>query len=165
MSSPVIIGSFGKSFGVNGWIKVHSFTDPQNNILNFRPWLVQVSGCWQNIYLEDSQENIKSIVVKLPGCDSPEAVNNFTNAKIGVWRKQLPQLPENEYYWTDLIGLKVVNLQQVELGVVQELMATGANDVLVVVGKQRQLIPYISHVVIRVDLEQKIMHVDWENAL
>ena len=162
MSELVIIGSFGKPFGINGWIKVNSFTAPRNNILNFNPWLIQVNDGWEKIHLEDSKENINNILVKLSGCTTVETVCNFANAKIGIWRKQLPQLPANEYYWIDLIGLQVLNLQGVELGVVQELIATGANDVLVIIGRRRRLIPYVTQVITRVDLEKKIMHVDWE---
>jgi 16S rRNA processing protein RimM len=162
MSDPVIIGSFGKTFGVRGWIKVNSFTIPQKNILDFKPWLIQKNSSWEEFYFEDSRDRIDSIIVKLPNCSSPEEARNFTNIKIGVWLEKLPKLQEDEYYWVDLVGLKVLNLNGIDLGVVRDLMATGANDVLVVIGERKRLIPYVSDVILKVDLVKKIIHVDWE---
>jgi 16S rRNA processing protein RimM len=162
MSDPIIIGSFGKTFGVWGWIKVNSFTNPTRNILDFKPWLIQKNNSWEEVYFEDSHERPDNIIVKLPNCNSPEEARNFTNIKIAVWRKQLPKLQTSEYYWTDLIGLKVINSEEIDLGIVQELMATGANDVLVVIGDRKRLIPYISNVILKVDLAKKIIRVDWD---
>lgn len=162
MSDPIIIGSFGKTFGVWGWIKINSFTNPKKNILDFKPWLIQKNNSWEVVYFEDSRERPDNIIVKLPNCNSPEEACNFTNVKIAVWRKQLPKLQTSEYYWSDFIGLKVINSEEVDLGVVQELMATGANDVLVVIGDRKHLIPYISNVILKVDLVKKIIQVDWD---
>lgn len=162
MSNPIVIGSFGKTFGVQGWIKINSFTSPPKNILKFKPWLLQKNNYWEEIYFTDSRERIDNIIVKLPNCNSPEEAQNFTNIKIGVWRDQLPKLQTNEYYWTDLIGLKVVNSSEFDLGIVQDLTATGANDVLIVVGDRKRLIPYISDVILEVDLTKKIIRVDWD---
>jgi len=162
MSNPIIIGTFGKTFGVRGWIKINSFTSPKRNIIDFKPWLIQKNNAWKEICVETSREHSDNIIVKLPNCNSPEEAQNFTNAKIAVWQKQLPKLQPNEYYWIDLIGLKVINLQEVELGVVQDLMATGANDVLIVAGDRKRLIPYISNIILSVDLAKKIIRVDWQ---
>jgi 16S rRNA processing protein RimM len=162
MSDPVIVGNFGKTFGVLGWIKINSFTFPQKHILNFQPWLIKKNGSWEEICLEDSKQHLNSIVVKLPSCNSPEEVRRFTNIEIGVWRKQLPKLQSGEYYWMDLIGLQVINLIGFEFGTVQEIMATGANDVLVVNGDRKRLVPYISSVIRKVDLEKKAIFVDWD---
>ena len=162
MSNPIIIGTFGKTFGVWGWIKINSLTSPKRNILDFKPWLIQKNNSWEEIHFEDSRERPDNIIVKLPNCNSPEEAQNFTNVKIAIWQKQLPKLQANEYYWTDLIGLKVINLQEVELGVVQDLMATGANDVLIVIGDRKRLIPYISNIILNVDLAEKIIRIDWE---
>ena len=161
-SDPVIVGNFGKVFGVRGWIKVNSFINPPKNILDFKPWLINKNNSWEEIYFEASRIHATNIIVKLPNCDSPEEARNFTNIKIGVWRKQLPKLKTDEYYWTDLVGLQVINLNKIDLGVVQSLTATGANDVLIVVGDRKRLIPYISSVIINVDLVKKVINVDWE---
>lgn len=163
MSDPITIGNFGKTFGVWGWIKINSFTNPKENILSFKPWLIQRSSSWEEIYFEDSKKHLDNIIVKLSNCNSPEEAQNFTNVKIAVWSKQLPKLKTNEYYWSDLIGLKVVNLQKIDLGTVQELLETGANDVLIIIGDRKRLIPYISSVILKVDLAEKIIHVDWQH--
>jgi 16S rRNA processing protein RimM len=160
-TAPLVVGRFGKTFGILGWIKVISFTTPNDNILKFNPWLVQKSDRWEEVYIEKSRKHSSSIVVKLPNCSSPEEASLFTNAKIGVWRKQIPKLKDNEYYWSDLYGLEVVNKEGINLGVVQELIATGSNDVLVVVGKKRCLIPYLSNVILKVDLSNETIQVDW----
>jgi len=76
-------------------------------------------------------------------------------------REQLPKLRGEDYYWDDLIGLEVINKEKVNLGVVQSLIATGSNDVLIVMGERKRLIPYISSVVLCVDLASKIIEVDW----
>lgn len=162
MSDPVIIGNFGKTFGIYGWIKVNSFTIPKNHILGLKPWLMQKDDFWEEFCFADSKENIKNILVKLPNYNSPEVARRLTNIKIGIWRDQLPKLPTDEYYWSDLVGLKVLNLDGADLGIVQELMATGANDVLIIDGDRQRLIPYISTVITKVDLPKKIIHVDWE---
>lgn len=159
---PVEVGRFGKAFGVLGWIKVISFTIPEDNILKFKPWLIKKNGLWEEIYFEDSKKHAGSVVVKLLGCDSPEKASEFTNIKIAVKREQLPKLKDDEHYWHDLIGLKVINKTGDELGVVHGLMETGSNDVLVVIGEKRILIPYISDVIVEIDLKDKLVRVNWE---
>lgn len=166
MSSPVTIASFGKPFGVRGWIKINSYLEPKASILEIKPWLVLKDNAWQEIILADARQNASNIIIKLPNYDSPEAVSKLTNAKISTWRKNMPKLSSDEYYWSELIGLKVLNLENIELGMVQDLMSTalGANDVLIVMGEHKRLIPYISSVIKQVDLSNKIIYVDWDYA-
>jgi 16S rRNA processing protein RimM len=158
----IVIGCFGKAFGIKGWIKVISFTTPQENILKFKPWIIKSNDLWKEVYIENSRKHFASIIVKLPNYNSPEEVRHFTNLKIGIWRQQLPKLRVGKYYWVDLIGLNVINDNNINLGVVKDLIATGSNDVLVVVDERKRLIPYLSHVVLSIDLDSKIIHVAWE---
>ena len=160
-STPITVGRFGKVFGVLGWIKVISFTFPEENILKFKPWLIKKDGLWQELFFEKSKKQANAIIVKLPGCDSPEQATLFTNVEISILRSQLPKLKKGEYYWDDLVGLEVVNKEGVSLGVVEKLMATGANDVLVTKGDRKRLIPYISHVIQQVDPDNRVIHVEW----
>ena len=81
--------------------------------------------------------------------------------RIAVPRSELPPLPEGEYYWQDLLGLRVVNCEGVELGEVAEIFATGANDVLVVRGERERLIPFVEPVVVKVDIEASRLTLDW----
>jgi len=161
-ATPIIVGRFGKTFGVSGWLKINSFTDPKENILNFKHWLIKKNNLWQEISFASSKKQADNIIIKLPNCNSPEEAALFTNIEIGVLRKNLPKLKKDEYYWNDLVGLKVINKQGLNLGIVKDLMATGANDVLVVAGEKNRLIPYLSHVIQKIDLDNKIIHVDWE---
>jgi 16S rRNA processing protein RimM len=160
---PIIVGCFGKVFGVKGWIKIVSFTSPSENILKFKPWIIGNGFSWKELFIEDNRKHFSSIIVKISSCNSPEDVRCFTNLKIGIWRKQLPLLKNGEYYWADLIGLSVISSSNnVNLGIVKSLIATGANDVLVVIGERRKLIPYISQVILNVDLSNKIIYVNWD---
>ena len=164
MSDLITVGCFGRPFGVRGWIKVNSFTTPVGGILGFGELMINKDGSWFCIRFEKSKINLNDIVVKLPSYDSPEQVRCFTNVKIAVWRRQLPNLDHGEYYWCDLIGLNVISSEGVCFGVVQNLIATGSNDVLVVVGETKQLIPYTSQVILEVDLSKKIIVVDWDGC-
>lgn len=166
MSSSVTIASFGKPFGVRGWIKVNSYLDPKASILEVKSWLVLKDDILQEITLAETRQHADNIIVKLPGYDSPEAVSKLTNTKIVTWRKDMPKLSQDEYYWSELIGLKVINLENIELGTVQDLMSTapGANDVLIVEGTRKRLIPYTSNVIKQVDQVNKIISVDWDHA-
>ena len=110
------------------------------------------------------------IIVKLKGIDDREAAQILANVEIGVDLSVFPELEEGDYYWHDLIGCSVVNLDGYTMGTVTEMMETGSNDVLVVkantkdaFGKQERLIPFLyEQVVKRVDLTTKIIKVDWD---
>lgn len=160
--SPLVIGRIGAPYGIHGWVKVISFTEPRENILNYRPWLLSINGAWQPIDWIQGKPHGAGIIAQLAGYNAPETVRQLVNADIGIERAQLPELPAGEYYWADLEGLTVVNAQDVTLGTVAYLFATGANDVIVVKGKKEVLIPYIPQVVLAIDLEQQLMRVDWE---
>lgn len=161
-----VIGRFAKPYGVRGWIKVVSFTEPTENILAYPQWKLQLSDTqWADLDVEHKKPyNNKFLLVKLKNCGSPEEASAYTNGLIAVDRGDLPELKSNEYYWVDLIGLTVFNTQGVCYGRVTSLLATGANDVLVILKEDssEMLIPYLSSVVKSVDLSQQQMVVDWE---
>jgi 16S rRNA processing protein RimM len=163
----IIVGRFGSPYGIRGWVKVISYTDPIEKILDYSPWQINRKGKWQLVNIVTGKPHGKNIIVSIADCTNPEQVQAYTNCEIAVERDQLPEPAEDEYYWVDLLGLTVINAQQEILGKVERLLATGANDVLVVIdeetGKQR-LIPYINHVIIEVNLAAKRLVVDWESA-
>jgi len=163
-SHPVIVGKVAGVFGVKGWIKVRSETDPATNILQYSPWYLNNDGTWQRYEVQEGQRHNKGLIAHLKDCDDRDLAASLVGYQIAVDRSQLPQTEEGEFYWSDLIGLKVVNRQDVELGEVKGLMQTGANDVLVVQnGKNELLIPYvIDHYIDKVDLEKRRIIVDWE---
>ena len=159
----VVIGRFGRPHGIKGFITVLSFTDPQDNIVFYTDWHAHINHQWQPLKLLNLEMNNKFILTQVEGYPEREGVARLTNIEIAVRREQLPALQEGEYYWHQLQGMRVVNLQGMELGNVAEIMATGANDVLVVVGDQRHLIPYLpGRNIIEINEPQRLITVDWD---
>lgn len=164
--SRIIVGRTGGAHGVRGWMKIMSYTRPRQNIFSYSPWLLKLSNSWQQVEVEESQHRGDRLLVKLAGIDSPEQARLHMNCDIAISRKQLPALNEGEYYWHDLIGLEVVNQDQINLGRISEITETGANDVLVVKSakdKKNILIPLVMDVYVKqVDLDARQILVDWQ---
>ena len=162
---PLIVGKLNGASGIKGWVKVYSYTDPKENILNYSPWYLKLDGQWQQVSILNGREQGKTVVAQLEGCNDRNTAEIYRGVEIAIEESQLPQLEEGEYYWRDLIGLTVVNMAGEELGTVKKMMETGANDVLVVktASKEELLIPYVpEYSVMKVDLESKQITVDWE---
>lgn len=162
---PLIVGKLNGASGIKGWVKVYSYTDPKENILNYSPWYLKLDGQWQQVSILNGREQGKTVVAQLEGCNDRNTAESYRGVEIAIEESQLPQLEEGEYYWRDLIGLTVVNMAGEELGTVKKMMETGANDVLVVktTSKEELLIPYVpEYSVMKVDLESKQIMVDWE---
>lgn len=159
----IVVGKLGSAYGIKGWLKVQSFTDPITNIETYSPWYLKNGDQWEPIEVQESREHGKTIVAKLSGLNTPEQARLLTGKEIAIKRSQLPSLAKNEYYWSDLEGLTVINQHNQVLGKIAYLIETGANDVLVVKGDKEFAIPYLQGDVIKnIDLASKIMHVDWE---
>jgi len=149
--------------GVKGWVKVFSYTEPRENILHYRPWYLRQGGEWRPRACVAGNRHGKGVIARLDGCEDREQARLLMNTEIGVGREQLPATEPDEYYWNDLLGLEVVNLQDERLGRVDQLIETGANDVLVVNGERERLIPFVQRqVVMNVDLEAGVIRVDWD---
>ncbi len=158
----VIVGRISGLFGVRGWLKVYSHTEPRRRILDYGPWLVQGED-GRVVEVEDGREHGKGIVVKLKGYDDRDAAARLLGRDIAVRRACLGTPVPGEYYWTDLEGLRVVTLEGRDLGLVDHLFETGANDVVVVRGERERLIPFVQGQVIRrIDCEAGVMEVDWD---
>jgi len=156
----LLVGKIVGLHGVDGWIKLESYTEPRLRIFSYMPWLVggkEISGA-------QGREQGKGLIGKLPGCDDRDTAAALIGAEIKVQRSALPQPKRGEYYWADLEGLEVVTVDGVGLGKVSHLFATGANDVLVVRdGERERLIPYVAkQFVQQVDLEAGRITVDWD---
>lgn len=163
-SDYIVLGHINGLHGVRGWVKVFSHTQPKENILSYRIWHLKRNGQWVATELLNGRPQGKGIVAHLKGCDDRDQAAAMMKTEIAIRRDQLPETAPDEYYWADLQGLKVVNTEGVELGVVDHLMETGANDVLVVRdGKAERLIPYVSgQYVVDVSLEEGVITVDWD---
>jgi len=159
----VVVGRISGVYGVRGWVRVRSYTEPRENILRYSPWLLKSSDGWRSCALEEGRPHGKGIVVRLAGYEDRERAAALIGVEVAVRREQLPPLPAGEYYWADLIGLEVVTREGVSLGRIDHLLETGANDVLVVQGERERLIPYLpEQVVLGVDLDGGVMRVDWD---
>lgn len=158
----VIVGRIAGVYGVKGWVRIYSYTQPLDNILDYTPWQLYIAPDWRVVKPLDGRIHGKGVVALLEGCPDRDAAAALIGCDIAVDRAQLPEAGEDEIYWADLIGLKVVNLEGVELGLVDHLFETGANDVLVVKGERERLLPYIDAVVLSVDLAAGLMRVDWD---
>ena len=160
----VIVGKVGSPYGVHGWLKIHPYTEPHHNILQYFPWyMLSTANQWQRIEVEESRLYKNGVIAKFPHIHTPEEARLLTGKNIAVTRSQLPKLKKNEYYWSDLLGLTVVNIKGEIYGKVIHLIATGANDVLVVKGTKEHAIPYLfGSVILEVDLAKQTILVDWE---
>ncbi|NCF59238.1 MAG: ribosome maturation factor RimM [Gammaproteobacteria bacterium] len=163
MTQPVILGRIDGLFGVRGWIKVYSYTEPREAVLNYKDWLLARDGDWQRVELADGKRQGKAVIARLEGIEDRDAAAELIGSEIGVDRDALPEPEEGHYYWADLEGLTVVRRDGTDLGKVTYVMATGANDVLVVDGPAERLIPFVpGTVILDVDLAAGVIRVDWE---
>lgn len=157
------LGHITGAYGVRGWVRVASHTEPAAGILNYRRWRVHVAGDWIEVDVAEGRRHPRGVVARLEGCHDRQAAESYRGAEIAVPRAQLPALGEGDYYWTDLIGASVVTSDGTTLGVVDHLLQTGANDVLVVKGERETLIPFIEdEVVLKVDVDGGRITVDWD---
>jgi 16S rRNA processing protein RimM len=149
-------------YGVKGWIKIQPFTGDIHQLLNKKEWLIGDEKSTISYPIETTKIHGNNIVAKLLNVDDRDVAFGLKNKTILVPKHELPALEKGEYYWNDLIGHEVVNQQKEHLGIVQTFMETGANDVLVVKGEKEYLIPFISHVIMNVDMAKKEIEVDWD---
>jgi len=161
----VLIGRIVGLYGVQGWLKIESWAEPRMRIFDYQPWLLGAApGKETQITGAKGRVQGKGMVAHLPGVDDPEQARALIGNDIYVAREQLPPPGKDEYYWVDLEGLEVVTTQDVKLGRISHLFATGANDVVVVRdGTRERLIPYVRGSCVRsVDLSAGRMVVDWD---
>jgi 16S rRNA processing protein RimM len=158
-----VVGRIGSTYGVRGWIKVHSYTEFGATILEYNPWYLANNDHYDPFKIEESRMHGQGVVVKFVGINTPEEARLLTGRIVAIPRAELPVLKENEYYWSDLIGLSVIDQNGLLLGKVIYLIETGSNDVLVVKGDKEHAIPYLlGEVVTSIDLTKREIHVDWE---
>ncbi|NOX68399.1 MAG: ribosome maturation factor RimM [Gammaproteobacteria bacterium] len=160
---PVILGQISGLFGVMGWVKVYSYTEPREAILEYRDCLLMRDGEWQPVTFAEGKRHSKTVIVKLKGVDDRDAAAAYIGADIAVPRDKMPDPGEGHYYWSDLEGMSVVHRDGTVLGKVAYLLATGANDVLVVQGEKEVLIPFLpEEVILDVDQVTGVIRVDWD---
>ncbi len=159
----VVMGRVSGIYGVQGWIRVFSYTSPRHNILAYSPWHLCQGETWIRRELLEGRTQGKGLLARIEGCTDRDQAAELMAATIAVERDQLAPTGSGEYYWHDLQGLRVQSVEGVDLGRIDHLFETGSNDVMVVKGERDRLIPYIwGDVVCRVDLDSGQMLVDWE---
>jgi 16S rRNA processing protein RimM len=171
-TSIIVVGKLGAPYGIKGWLKVHSFTDDPEGIFDYSPWLIGQQGKWQTFEVVDWRRHSKGYIAKFAQINDRDEALALTNVEIAVYETQLPELPAGEFYWRDLIGMSVVTDKGYDLGIVDDLMETGSNDVLVVkahkkdaFGQAERLIPFLpDSVIMSIEHEERKITVDWDPA-
>lgn len=163
----VVLGKIVGAYGIQGWVRIHPFADDPLSWRAIKKWWMKGDDLASQDWLPHSLIQLKAhsdgLVALFEGVTDRNMAEALIGNLLGVLRDQMPATAENEYYWGDLAGLSVKNVQDQSLGAVQELMETGANAVLVVVDAvgARRLIPFVSQVVLKVDLDRLEIVVDW----
>lgn len=156
------IGHVLGAHGVRGQVKVFSNTSPRENIVTYSPWQIEQHGVSNTVKISGKCQG-KNVVANIEGVDNRDQAQALAGAKIFIRNSQLPSLADGDYYWSQLTGLQVINLQDKELGIIDHMLETGANDVMVVQGDRERLIPYVMDEFIKnIDLVKKQMVVDWD---
>jgi len=144
-------------------VKVYSYTEPREAVLDYDRWLLSGKNGWQEATVAEGQRHGKTVIVRITGYDDRDQAVGLIGTEIGVPRDELPEADSDHYYWSDLEGLSVVHRDGTELGKVDHLLETGANDVMVVKGETERLVPFVmDKVVLGVDLAKGEIRVDWE---
>ncbi|MDV6317088.1 ribosome maturation factor RimM [Idiomarina sp. HP20-50] len=167
-SEQIVVGRLGAVYGVKGWLKVQSFTDDPESIFEYSPWLLS-QKTEREVKVVEWRHHNNGLIARLEGISDRDKAAGLTGADICITADELPTLADDEFYWRDLIGMRVVNTDGYDMGVVEQIMPTASNDVLVVkansndgFGKSERLIPFIqSEYVTNVDKEERRIQVEW----
>jgi 16S rRNA processing protein RimM len=162
----VVLGRLAAPWGIKGWLKVHSYTDPPAAILDYPVWqLARPGGGWQPVKVLSGRTHGggSDLVVALEGVSSPEAAREFSARDVGLRRTDLPVPKPGEYYWDDLVGCRVATLTGADLGVVSHFHDFPAAPVMAVKGSGvEHWVPLSPGRLKEVDLGAKRLVVDWD---
>jgi 16S rRNA processing protein RimM len=150
--------------GVKGWVKIYTLTAELDSLCDYPVWRLGRDGGWREVRIIACRVQGSTLVAQFEGVDDRDAAAALRGAEVAVLRAEMPAAEDGEFYWTDLIGLKVVNKERYDFGRVSRVLQTGANDVLVVAGAKggtESLIPFIAGVISRVDVVAGEIEVDW----
>lgn len=160
----VVVGRIAGAFGVQGWVRVRSYTDPPDNIIDYQPWQVTTrDGSRPYTVASGRVHGMDHIVVQLAGVSDRDQAQALRGCEVLVDRSQFSTPAAGEIYWADLMGCSVVTADGIALGNVVDLVETGSNDVMIVQGDRERLIPFLrEQTVKRVNLTAREIVVDWD---
>jgi len=164
------LGEIVGVWGVKGWVKLHSYTRPRADIANYSNWWLQSDNkssrfsSPQAVEILNCREQGQGVAAQIKGVNDRDTAATYKGLRILIKKTDLPELSAGEYYWQDLIGLNVSTVEQLDIGIIESILETGANDVLVIKINDDEdvLIPNIPEVVKNVDLKLGTMIVDWD---
>jgi len=157
----VILGKIAGAFGVKGWIKVKSYTEPLDNILGYETWQLGRDGKWMPVKIEDARVTDKGVLAKLEGMNSPEEVRLKVGLELGVWRSEMPSPEPGEFYLSDLEGIEAMSSNGERLGRVDHFRSTPAGTVMVIQGEQEHWVPFVKDRIVKVELDAGRIVLDW----
>ena len=158
----LLVGKINGFFGIQGWVKILSYTKPRKNILEYKPWYFIYNGSYQVIEIISGREQSKTIVAQVKGIDNRDEAVQLIGKDLYINKEQLPELDDDEHYWYELTGFRVINKNEVDLGILDYLVDTGSNHVLVTKGDTEHWVPYIEPFLVSVDKQKKVITVDWD---
>ncbi|MDI1300381.1 MAG: ribosome maturation factor RimM [bacterium] len=165
----IATGHVSTAYGLKGWVWVHALTDPVSNIFGYQPWYLKTREGFRPVKVLEWRTQGKGVVARLDLAPDRTAAEALKNLEIWVPKDALPELEEGDYYWSDLIDLEVRTESGQILGVVDGLMETGSNDVVVVkaakgsMDDRERVIPWLPGSVVKnVDLVGRVITVDWD---
>ena len=162
-AEPTLLGRVTGLFGVRGFVRLYSYTEPREAILEYDKLKFRSGDSWQPVQIAEGQRHGKAVIARFVGIADRDAAASLVGGEIGILRDDLPDPGDGQYYWSDLEGLTVIRRDETVLGTVDGILATGANDVLVVKGDSEVLVPFLpGDVVLEVDIDAGIIRVDWE---
>ncbi len=136
----ILVGKVVGFFGLKGWVNILSHTEPKDNIFSYKTWWLKDSSKKSSAWIKQeafkTKLQTKGLLALFDGIQDRTQAEVFKGYEIYIDNDQLESLPEGEFYWKDLIGLSVVNDSGFQFGQVVDMLATGANDVLIVHGKE-----------------------------
>ena len=163
-SALIQLGVVGAPFGVRGWIKLRSHTDPPERLLDHSSLRIGRGSVWLDYRVEARGRSGGALTVKLAGVEDRDQAQALRGAEVCVPRSELPPRDGKDFYRADLIGCEVVNLEGIGLGVVEHFIESPAQVLMVVRGAQEFWLPAVPQHLRRVDLRERRVVVDWSAA-
>jgi 16S rRNA processing protein RimM len=159
----VVLGKIAGTFGVLGWVKVSSYTEPLDNLLQYPVWQMRRKDTWSTIKVEAGRVTAKGVLAKLEGIDTPEDARVLVGTELGVWRRELPATRAGEYYLSDLEGLEAFAASGELLGRIDHFRSTPSGTAVVIrsIGRAEQWVPFVKERIVQIDVDAGRVVLDW----